>query len=211
MSSLEDIKSQSDAQKVLDEVKPDYVIWSAGAGGKGGQARTFAIDRDAATYFIRSAISTPTITKFLMVSALSERRERAPWWDEESWALVQKMNTTALANYYKAKLVADDWLTVLGEKRIKEGDDKFQYIDLRPGGLNNEPASGKVELGKSRAKGWVSRADVADVGVRLLERDDTRGWFDLLGGEEPIEEAVERVVREKINSMEGEDIEKMTT
>lgn len=28
--SLEDVKSDSDAQKVLDEVKPDYVVWSAG-------------------------------------------------------------------------------------------------------------------------------------------------------------------------------------
>lgn len=28
--SLEDVKSDSDAQKILDEVKPDYVVWSAG-------------------------------------------------------------------------------------------------------------------------------------------------------------------------------------
>lgn len=28
--SLEDVKSDDDAQKVLDEVKPDYVVWSAG-------------------------------------------------------------------------------------------------------------------------------------------------------------------------------------
>lgn len=28
--SLEDVKSDADAQKVLDEVKPDYVVWSAG-------------------------------------------------------------------------------------------------------------------------------------------------------------------------------------
>ncbi len=28
--SLEDLKSDDDAQKVLDEVKPDYVVWSAG-------------------------------------------------------------------------------------------------------------------------------------------------------------------------------------
>lgn len=30
VSSLEDIKSQSAAQKILDKVKPDWVIWSAG-------------------------------------------------------------------------------------------------------------------------------------------------------------------------------------
>jgi hypothetical protein len=30
ISSLADVKSDADAQKILDEVKPDYVIWSAG-------------------------------------------------------------------------------------------------------------------------------------------------------------------------------------
>lgn len=30
VSSLEDVKSEKDAQKVLDETKPDYVVWSAG-------------------------------------------------------------------------------------------------------------------------------------------------------------------------------------
>lgn len=29
--SLEDIKSEQQAQSVLDEVKPQYVVWSAGA------------------------------------------------------------------------------------------------------------------------------------------------------------------------------------
>jgi dTDP-4-dehydrorhamnose reductase len=30
VSSLEDVKSASDAQKVIDTVTPDYVVWSAG-------------------------------------------------------------------------------------------------------------------------------------------------------------------------------------
>jgi dTDP-4-dehydrorhamnose reductase len=30
LGSLEDVKSDADAQKVLDKVKPDYVVWSAG-------------------------------------------------------------------------------------------------------------------------------------------------------------------------------------
>jgi len=30
VSSLEDIKTVSDAQKILDTVTPDYVVWSAG-------------------------------------------------------------------------------------------------------------------------------------------------------------------------------------
>lgn len=30
VESLDEVKSQADAQKVLDQVKPDIVIWSAG-------------------------------------------------------------------------------------------------------------------------------------------------------------------------------------
>lgn len=30
VSSLEDVKTASDAQKILDSVTPDYVVWSAG-------------------------------------------------------------------------------------------------------------------------------------------------------------------------------------
>lgn len=30
IESLEDVKSAADAQKVIDQVKPNYVVWSAG-------------------------------------------------------------------------------------------------------------------------------------------------------------------------------------
>jgi nucleoside-diphosphate-sugar epimerase len=37
--SLEEVKAQAQAKSIIDEVKPDYVVWSAGAGGKGGPER----------------------------------------------------------------------------------------------------------------------------------------------------------------------------
>jgi dTDP-4-dehydrorhamnose reductase len=30
VSSVEDVKGESDAQKILEQVKPDWVVWSAG-------------------------------------------------------------------------------------------------------------------------------------------------------------------------------------
>jgi len=30
VSSVEDVKTQGDAQKILEQVKPDWVIWTAG-------------------------------------------------------------------------------------------------------------------------------------------------------------------------------------
>lgn len=208
VASLEDVKSDADAKKILDDVKPDWVVWSAGAGGKGGPSRTYAIDRDACIHFIRSSVATPSISKFLLVSAFNERRNRAPWWDnDEEYAKLQKMNEEVLPDYYKAKLAADEALTVLGEERIKNGTGgRFQYIILRPGGLTDEAEKGKVALGKTKSWGTVTRGDVADVAARLLEKEGAHGWVDLLNGDEPVADAVDRVVREKINTVEGEDL-----
>src|ERR1700733_7881304 len=86
--------------------------WDLGAGGKGGPSRTNAIDRDACIHFIRASVSSPTITKFLLVSAISSRRDRAAWWDDESWAMAKKFNEEIAPTYYKSKLAADEALTV---------------------------------------------------------------------------------------------------
>lgn len=37
--SVEDVKNEAQAKSLIDEVKPDYVVWSAGAGGKGPPER----------------------------------------------------------------------------------------------------------------------------------------------------------------------------
>jgi nucleoside-diphosphate-sugar epimerase len=222
VESLEDVKSDEQAKAILEKTKAEWVIWSAGtfqfliykrmvandnwyigAGGKGGPSRTNAIDRDACIHFIRAALSSSTITKFLIISALSSRRDRAAWWDDESWAMARKINEE-MPTYYKAKLAADETLTALGEQ--KKG---FGYIVLRPGGLTDDKEVGKISFGKTKARGMVTRGDVAEVAVKLLEKESVRGWFDLLGGEEETDAAVERVLREGINSMEGEDLEAM--
>jgi short-subunit dehydrogenase len=41
--SVEDIKSEEQAKSLIDEVKANYVVWSAGAGGKGPPERVWAI------------------------------------------------------------------------------------------------------------------------------------------------------------------------
>ncbi len=107
--------------------------------------------------------------------------------------------------YYKAKLAADEALTVLGEEK------GFQYIILRPGMLTDDRETGKISLGKTKARGSVTRGDVAEVAVKLLEAEGARGWFDLLNGEDDVDAAVKRVLSDGVNSMEGEDIEDMKT
>jgi nucleoside-diphosphate-sugar epimerase len=115
--------------------------------------------------------------------------------------MAKKFNEEIAPAYYKAKLAADEALTVLGEE--KRG---FGYIVLRPGALTDDKETGKVSLGKTKARGMVTRGDVAEVAVRLLEQGGARGWFDLLSGEEDVGSAVERVLKEGVNSIEGEDL-----
>jgi hypothetical protein len=149
------------------------------------------------------------------VSALSIRRRRAPWWTEDDWGLVQRVNDDAMPHYYAAKMEAEEELTVRGERRAREEDDDdddaaFRYVVLRPGGLADGEPEGRVVLGKTRARGWVRRADVADVAARLLEVGAT-GWVDMLAGDGAREtgEEIERFVEQGENSMEGESLSEM--
>ncbi|CAK7208422.1 hypothetical protein SBRCBS47491_000087 [Sporothrix bragantina] len=208
--SLEDlVQSQDQAQALLDQVRPDYVVWSAGAGGRGGPARTLAIDRDAATHIIDASAASSFVTRFLMVSYVSSRREKPSWWDDANWAAAEHVNNTVLPTYYKAKIAADEALYRASVRRNKTSSSSFAGINLRPGTLTDEPA-GPVELGRTKgARGPVSRATVARAADLLLAHPDTKtGWYDLLDGTEDPEAAVDRVVRNRIDAIEGEPVTK---
>jgi hypothetical protein len=175
---------------------------------------TFAIDRDAAIAFTRASISNPSVKKFLNVSYLSSRQSRPSWWTDDDWAGYEKVNYEVLPNYFKAKVAADEVLTILSKDRNeteeKEGvkvGERFCGISLRPGNLTGEPAGG-VRMGKIGASGKTSRATVAESIVEVLEKG-ARGWVDVLDGEEEIGGAVERLVREGIDAVEGEDLVEM--
>ncbi|KAI1474519.1 hypothetical protein K445DRAFT_349275 [Daldinia sp. EC12] len=197
--SLEEVTSEAQAKSIIDEVKPDYVVWSAGAAGKGGPERTFKIDRDAAIHFIRASAATSSITKFVMISYLGSRLKKAPWWPEEVWQDCVEKNNGVLKTYYQAKIAADQVLYEEGKKRKD-----FAAICLRPGILTTEPA-GKVKLGKLFESGTSSRASVAEVTALLLDSPNVKSsWLDLLDGDEDPEAAVKRSVEEGVDASEGE-------
>ncbi|KAL1898572.1 hypothetical protein Sste5346_003476 [Sporothrix stenoceras] len=204
--SLEDlVQSQAAAQALLDQVRPDYVVWSAGAGGKGGPERTLAIDRDAATHIIDASAASSFVTRFLMVSYLSSRRAKPAWWDDENWAIAQHLNTKVLPTYYQAKVAADEALYRAAKRR----GTSFAGINLRPGTLTDEP-EGPFELGKLKlAKGNSSRASVARAADLLLAHPDVQtAWIDMLDGTEDPKKAVDRVVRDHVDAIEGEPVTK---
>ncbi|KAL8720915.1 MAG: hypothetical protein Q9225_002301 [Loekoesia sp. 1 TL-2023] len=201
VSSLEDVKSKENAEKIISQTKPNYVVWSAGAGGKGGPSRTEAIDRDSCMHFIRASAGKVDITGFLLISYLGSRRNKPPWWTDEEWAATQEVNNGVLKQYYPAKLAADECL-IAASSWMKH----LQAIVLRPGLLTDDEGVGKVSLGKTRARGGVSRSDVAAVAAQLLDSEYSRGWLDLLEGDEPIADAVQRVTKEKVDCVAGENI-----
>jgi hypothetical protein len=212
VSSVSDVKSEADANKILEEVKPTWVIWSAGAGGKGGASNTLAVDRDAAIAFTKASVNSPEVKKFLTVSYLSSRRGKPSWWSDQDWQTAQKTNTEILPTYYKAKIAADEVLTVLSNKRAKEEESKsiptesrFSGISLRPGTLTDEKAGG-VQVGKLGAGAKTSRATTAHAILAALE-NGVRGWVDVIDGDEDVNVAMQKLAKEGIDTAVEEDWE----
>ncbi|KAJ8107777.1 hypothetical protein OPT61_g8633 [Boeremia exigua] len=210
VSSVSDVKTESDAKQIIDRVKPDWVVWSAGAGGKGGAANTLAVDHDAAIAFTKASIHTPSVKKFLTVSYLSSRRGRPSWWADSDWETAQKTNNEILPTYFKAKIAADEVLTVLSRERVeqeaKDGvpeKERFAGISLRPGALTDAKAGG-VKVGKLGAGGKTSRDTTAHAIAATLETD-FRGWLDVIDGDEDPTTAIQKLSDQGIDTAEEED------
>ena len=83
--------------------------------------------------------------------------------------------------YYEAKTEADARVAASG----------LDYTIVRPGGLTDEPGSGRVRVGEDLGTGTVPRADVAALLAAVLAEDAAIGKaFDLLSGDTPMDEAV---------------------
>lgn len=158
-----------------------------------------------------ASFSAPSVTKFLMVSYIGSRNKQPHWMPDDAWADIVRTKTEVLPTYAKAKLEADEYMTALAVRRKEDTTaGPFQAINLRPGTLTTEPATRKVDLGRTaNGRGSVTREDVAIVADQLLARDDVEGWIDLVNGDVPVEEAVEKVAKGKIDAVEGEDVEGM--
>ena len=143
-----------------------------------------------------------------MVSYIASRKSYPRWWNDEDKEAARKVNTEILPHYFQAKVEADEHLAALANQRNKT-DPSFQAINLRPGSLTDDPGTGKVKLGRTGARGPISRQDVAAVAAALLDRDDTRGWYDLLQGDDDIAGAIDTLVKEGFDGIEGEDLDRI--
>lgn len=143
----------------------DKVIFAAGSGGK----NVIGVDQDGAKRLI-DASKDANIKKFVMLSSMgADAPEEA---DE-------------LKDYLKAKHNADEHLKSSG----------LNYAIVRPGSLNNDKPTNHIQLQtKLSQQGAISRADVAQTLVRVLN-DDTANKvsFEILNGDMLIGKALEHV------------------
>lgn len=146
----------------------DVVVWSAGAGG-GDPARTYAVDRDAATRAV-DASGTAGVGRFVMVSYFGAGPDHGVPEDDPFFA------------YADAKTAADAHLAASG----------LDWTILRPSRLTDEPATGCIEAGPDARPGSVPRADVARVIASVVDHPGTTAQRVLAfnGGPTPVDEVV---------------------
>ncbi|MFL6028215.1 MAG: NAD(P)H-binding protein [Friedmanniella sp.] len=145
----------------------DAVVFAAGGGPNSGAARKMTMDRDGAV-LLADAAEQAGVRRYLMVSALA-----ADTFDPDSEEVFQI--------YLRAKSEAD------ADLRRRDLD----WTIVRPGGLLDDPATGRVKVAASTGPGSVPRADVAAVLVELLVHDlGLRSQFELVSGSIPIPEAL---------------------
>lgn len=145
----------------------DAVVFAAGAGPGSGAERKRTVDYGAAVKLIAAA-KTSGVSRYLIVSAIGANRPEA--WSEE------------MTPYYEAKADADRELESSG----------LDHTIVRPGGLTDDPGTGRVEVGPALTEGGqIPREDVAAVLLAALDEPSTIGKaFDLIGGETPVRDAV---------------------
>ncbi len=144
----------------------DAAVFSAGAGPGSGPQRKETMDYGGAVKLIAGA-KQAGISRYVIVSSVGANPD-APGND-------------TFSVYLRAKGRADEAVRSSG----------LDATVVRPGGLTNDPGTGRVSLGESLRRGRVPRDDVAAVIVAVLDSPNTIGkTFELIGGDTPVAEAV---------------------
>ena len=148
----------------------DAVIFAAGAGPGSGAARKETMDYGGAVKLVEAA-EQHNARRYLMLSSMGAG-------DPEG-------GSEAMRPYLRAKARADE--------RLQESG--LDYTIIRPGSLTDEEETGRIEAEESLGRrGEISRADVARTFAEALEANNTyRKTFEILAGNTPIREALEKI------------------
>ena len=145
----------------------DAIVFAAGAGPGSGPERKRTVDYGGAVKLIEAAEELG-VRRYLMVSSMGAGDPASA--------------SEAMRPYQQAKHDADEALSASG----------LDWTIVRPGGLTDEPGSGRVALAERLGRfGQVPRQDVALVLLACLEAPNTVGkTFEVLEGEVPVREAL---------------------
>ena len=147
----------------------DAVVFAAGAGPGSGAPRKDSVDR-AASVLMADAAERAGVRRFVQVSSMGAGQPPRSGTDEV-WAA-----------YIAAKTAAE------ADLRARDLD----WIIVRPGGLTDTPATGRVRLAPPPVpRGTVPRGDVAAVIAALLDNPGTRHQtLELVSGDSSVAAAV---------------------
>ena len=157
-----------------DDISPavagaDAVVFAAGAGPGSGATRKRTMDLGGAVKLVEAAQATG-VPRYVMISAIGAR-------DPES-------GSAAMRPYLEAKAEADATVASSG----------LDYTIVRPGGLTDDPGTGRVRAAQGLERGTIPRDDVAATLVAVLDDPGTVGRsFDLVSGDEEIARALRRL------------------
>ncbi|MET7458436.1 NAD(P)H-binding protein [Streptomyces sp. NPDC005574] len=158
----------------------DAVVFAAGAGPGSGAARKHTVDHQAAVLLADAALRAG-VRRYVMVSTRGAGSP-PPAHADDVWAA-----------YVHAKTAADEHLMA----------QDLDWIVLRPAALTNEPGTGTVRLTAERSVGEVTRDDVAQVLVALLDTPAATGLvLELAEGPDPVGEAVSHAVETRTGQPE---------
>jgi uncharacterized protein YbjT (DUF2867 family) len=148
----------------------DAVVFAAGAGPGSGEARKETMDYGGAAKLVEAAERNGA-ARYLMLSSMGAGDPEA--------------GPEAMRPYLRAKARADE--------RLRKS--RLDWTIIRPGSLTEEEGTGLVEAAESLGRrGEIPREDVAEAFAVALESPNTVGkTFELLSGERPIREALERL------------------
>lgn len=155
----------------------DAVVFAAGAGPGSGAARKDTVDRGAAV-LLADAAERATVGRYLLLSSMGADAVAGG-------ATPAGMDEVFLA-YLRAKFAAER--DVLARPALST-------TVLRPGGLTDDPGTGRVALARRVPQGRVPRDDVAAVLVALLDRPMDGAVLELVSGPDPVEQAVRTAAR----------------
>lgn len=171
-AALLDLETSSAGEVAARLTGADAVVFAAGAGPGSTAERKLTVDRDAATKLAEAA-QAARVRRYVLVSAMA-----ADDFDSSSSEIFQV--------YLRAKSEAD--------AAVRATD--LDWTIVRPGGLTDAAATGRVQIGESTGRGSIPRDDAAAVVLQCLLEPSTIGaQFEVISGDTPISAALASLPR----------------